>query len=325
MLEFSKRNIRTWSILGPRGTFGAALYELARERNDFVVLSADLGGSSGLNRFMNSYPDQFMNVGIAEQNMIGIAAGLAKEGVTAFATSFAPFITLRSGEQVRLNLGYMKLNVKAVGIGSGVSMGYLGNSHYGLEDVAVMRAIPNMTIISPADGVEIVKTVFAAVDNPNPMYIRLTGATNCPIIYNEDYDFKIGRAVVLKEGETVAIIATGSMVFECMEAAKNLESQGISTMVINMHTIKPLDTSMLNDIFQRTKLVVTVEEHSVIGGLGSAVAQFRAEYNSAPPVMILGLPDDFGKAGDYQYLLNKYGLKGDLISKTILEKIKSIN
>jgi transketolase len=322
MVEINKRNIRTWSILGARGTFGAAILELAKERQDFMVLSADLGSSSGLARFINSYPDQFINIGIAEQNMIGVAAGLAKEGIPVFATSFAPFITLRSGEQMRMNLGYMNLNIKAVGIGSGIAMGLLGNSHYGLEDAAIMRTIPNITVISPADGTEIVKTVFAAAAVKGPMYIRLTGAANNPIVYHEDYDFQIGKAVTIKEGQEVVIIATGTMVYESLKAAAILEEKGISVKVINMHTIKPLDTEVLDDVFKEAELIVTAEEHSIIGGLGSAVAEHKSNFSNAAPLQIIGLPDCFGKAGEYSYLLDKYGLRGEAIAEKIENRLK---
>lgn len=322
MVEINRRNIRTWSMLGARGTFGMAVLELAKEKQDFMVVSADLANSTGLSRFMNSFPNQFLNVGIAEQNMIGVAAGIAKEGILTFAASFAPFITLRSCEQIRMNLGYMNLNVKAVGIGSGIAMGYLGNSHYGIEDVAVMRSVPNLTVINPADGAEIVKTVFACAESEKPMYIRLTGAANQPVVYQEDYEFQIGKAVALREGHDVGIVAAGTMVHESLEAARLLESSGISTAVVNMHTIKPLDTEVLDELFSECELIVTVEEHSIIGGLGSAVTEYKAGLTGTPPQLLLGLPDRFGKAGEYQYLLEHYGLKGRHIADRIKNKLK---
>lgn len=308
MLPLTTANARQWCRFGSRAVFGQAILALAEHTPDLIVLSADLGNSSGLDRFRNAYPDRFINVGIAEQNLIGVASGLAKEGFTVFATSFAPFISMRAAEQVRMNLGYMHLNVKAVGIGSGLAMGFLGNSHYGLEDVAVMRSIPGITIVSPADCGEIVKTVFAAAKFEGPMYIRLTGGPNNPIVYQNDYNFEIGKAIRLREGADVCFIACGTMVYQSLEAAKLLEARGISAGVLNMHTIKPLDTDALRATMASTKLIVTVEEHSVIGGLGSAVAEFKAGLRNAPPQLILGLPDYFGKTAEHQYLLEKYGL-----------------
>jgi transketolase len=317
MLPLTTANARQWSRFGSRAVFGQAILALAEHTPDLVVLSADLGNSSGLDRFRNAHPDKFINVGIAEQNLIGVAAGLAKEGLTVFATSFAPFISMRAAEPVRMNLGYMHLNVKAVGIGSGLAMGFLGNSHYGLEDVAVMRSIPGITIVSPADCGEIVKTVFAAAKHKGPMYIRLTGGPNNPIVYQSDYEFEIGKAVRVREGSDVTIVACGTMVYHSVEAAKLLEARGISAAVVNMHTIKPLDTDALRSALGSSKLLVTVEEHSVIGGLGSAVAEFKAGLRNAPPQLILGLPDYFGKTAEHQYLLEKYGLVGAGIADRI--------
>jgi transketolase len=300
--------------------FGQAILSLAESAPELMVLSADLGNSSGLDRFRKTYPEQFVNVGIAEQNLVGVAAGLAKEGFTVFATSFAPFLAMRASEQIRMNMGYMDLPVKAVAIGSGVSMAYLGNSHYGIEDAAVMRAIPNMTVVSPADCGEIVKCVYAAAKYPGPMYIRLTGAPNNPVVYSEEYDFVIGKAITLREGSDVTIVANGTMVHESLEAAKLLEEQGISAAVVNMHTIKPLDTAVLDRAFAGSKLVVTVEEHSVVGGLGSAVAEYKAGVRNAPPQLILGLPDAFGVTAEYKYLLDKYGLLAPHIARRVAER-----
>lgn len=317
MLEINASNARQWSRLGSRGTFGQAVLALGERYPDLMVMSADLGTSSGLDRFKKTFPDRFLNVGIAEQNLVGMAAGLAKEGYNVFATSFAPFISMRAAEQIRMNLGYMEMNVKAVAIGSGVSMGFLGNSHYGIEDAAVMRAIPNMTVVCPADCAEIVKTVEAAAQFKGPMYIRLTGAVNNPPVYTEDYAFQIGRAITLREGADVTIIANGSMVHESLEAAKLLEEQGIAAGVVNMHTIKPLDTAAVDAACARSGLIVTVEEHSIVGGLGSAVAEYKTALRRAPPQLIIGLPDRFDKAGDYRYLLEKHGLVAQQIAQRI--------
>ena len=219
MIEITKAKARLWSRLGARAVFGQAILETAKERDDFYVLSADLAQSSGLVRFRGEFPDRFVNCGIAEQNLIGIAAGLAKDGTNVFATSFSPFVTMRACEQVRMNMGYMQLNIKTVGLGSGLVMAQLGNSHFGLEDASVMRAIPGMTVINPADGAEIVKAVEALCEFSGPAYLRLTGGPGLPVVYEEDFDFRIGKAIPLRDGKDVAIIATGTMVRYALEAA----------------------------------------------------------------------------------------------------------
>ena len=319
-MEITSKNARQWSRLGSRGVFGQAILSLAETKKDLMVLSADLGSSSGLSRFKNAFPDKFINIGISEQNMIGVAAGLAKEGSVVFATSFAPFIAMRSSEQIRMNMGYMDLNIKAVAIGSGIAMAFLGNSHYGIEDASIMRSIPNLTVVSPADCGEIVKTVFAAAEYEGPMYIRLTGEANNPVVYKEDYNFEIGKAITLREGSEITIIANGTMVYESLEAAKILELEGLSATVVNMHTIKPLDTSVIDKAVASSKLVVSVEEHSVIGGLGGAISEYKTSLRNAPPQLIIGLPDKFGKVGEHRYLLEKYGLTAKQIAEKIVKQ-----
>jgi transketolase len=255
--------------------------------------------------------------------MIGVAAGLAKEGSVVFATSFAPFIAMRASEQIRMNMGYMDLNIKAVAIGSGIAMAFLGNSHYGIEDASIMRSIPNLTVVSPADCGEIVKTVFAAAEYEGPMYIRLTGEANNPVVYKEDYNFEIGKAITLREGSEITIIANGTMVYESLEAAKILELEGLSATVVNMHTIKPLDTSVIDKAVASSKLIVSVEEHSVIGGLGGAISEYKTSLRNAPPQLIIGLPDKFGKVGEHRYLLEKYGLTAKQIAEKIVKQYES--
>lgn len=320
-MKITGKENKQWSRLGSRATYGQAILMLAEKSENLMVLSADLGNSSGLDRFKATYPDKFLNIGIAEQNMIGVAAGLAKEGSVVFASSFAPFITMRAAEQVRMNMGYMDLNIKTVAIGSGVSMSFLGNSHFGLEDAAIMRSIPNMTVVSPADCAEIVKTVFAAAEYPHPTYIRLTGAVGFPVVYEDDYDFQIGKAVEIKTGTDVSIVATGSMVYESLEAAKILQEEGISVSVLNMHTIKPIDTNALDNLISKGKPIFTIEEHSITGGLGSAVAEYVSSMPNSPVVNRIGLPDEFVITAEYRYILEKYGLVGSQIANTIKQKI----
>ena len=252
---------------------------------------------------------------------LGIAGGLAKEGYKVFCSSFATFASMRSYEMVRLNLGYMGFDIKVVGLAAGFAMGMFGNTHYATEDIALMRAVPGLCIISPADCAEVVKAIRAAAQYDGPVYLRLTGNAGNPIVYNDEYDFKIGRAVTLKEGVDVAIIATGSMVYESLEAAKLLEAQEISAAVIDMHTIKPLDTSVIDRSLDK-RLIVTVEEHSLIGGLGGAVAEYKSGLKNAPPQLILGIEDKFKKAGSYKYMLEQNGLTALHIANSIMERIR---
>lgn len=322
MVPINSLNARMWSKLGSRGTFGVAMHELGRSSENLMLITADLAVLTGLTRFMEHYPDKFVNVGIAEQNMIGVAAGMAKEGRNVFVTTYATFVTMRSFEQVRLNLAYMGLNVTLVGSGSGLVMGMSGNSHYGIEDISLMRAIPGMVVLSPADGAEIIKCVSAAAAYEGPVYIRLTGGMNNPIVYTEDYNFEIGKAVTLKEGNDITIFATGTMVYESLIAAKILEEHSISASVINFHTIKPLDTSVIDQACRSSKLIVTVEEHGIIGGLGGAIAEYKSTLPQSPSQLFIGLPDKFGKMGDYKFLLEKYGLTGEQISEKIINTLK---
>ena len=317
MMEITKSKARLWSRLGARAVLGMALLETAKERDDFYVLSADLGQSSGLARFRAEFPERFVNAGIAEQNMIGLAAGLARDGTNVFATSFSPFVTMRACEQVRMNMGYMQLNIKTVGLGSGLVMAQLGNSHFGIEDGAVMRAIPGMTVVNPADGVEIVKTVEALCDFRGPVYLRLTGGPGLPVVYEADYDFRIGKAVPVREGKDIAILAAGTMVHEARKAADLLAERGIDAAVLDMHTIKPLDTEAVEAQLGK-RLIVTVEEASVVGGLGSAVAEALAPKKNRPPQLMLGIRDCFPHAGSYAYLLEQCRLTGEKIADDIL-------
>lgn len=324
-MEISKKNIVVWSMLGQRATYGQVLYELAKERDDFFVMSADVGTSSGLKRFAEEIPDRYLNVGIAEQNLVSVASGMAKEGNTVFVSSFSTFMSMRAYEQMRIDAAYMNNNVRAVGIVSGVSAAYQGNTHFGLEDAAIMRCVPNMTVVEPADCLEVFKTVEASLDYQGPMYIRLTGVTKMPSVYKQDYDFEIGKGIKLTEGSDVLIIATGSMVYNSLQAAKQLAEEGISCSVVNMHTIKPLDKDILIENIDGKKLIVTVEEHVTIGGLGSAVAEALADVREKPSQILIGLPNEFLKSAAYTELLNHYGLSVDRIKERIKSEINKNN
>ena len=316
MIQIKRNKVKLWSRIGARATYGQAMLEMAKVREDFYVMSADLCQSSGLVRFRDEFPNRFLNAGIAEQNMIGIAAGLAKDGMNVFATSFSPFITMRACEQVRMNMGYMQLNIKTVGLGSGLVMAQLGNSHFGIEDASVMRAIPGMTVIEPADGAEIVKAVEALCDYKKPAYLRLTGGPGLPFVYEEDFDFEIGKAIRVREGRDIAIIATGTMVYYAMKAAEILAEQNIEATVIDMHTIKPLDQECVDSQLDKN-LIVTVEEATIVGGLGSAVAEHLASKHKKPAQIMIGIDDCFPLAGSYEYLLKQCGLTAELIAEKI--------
>ncbi len=324
MFEINKRNIRTWSMLGTRGTFGACMLGLAKNDPNLLCLTSDLCATSGLEHFRIEYPEQLINVGIAEQNMLGIAAGLSMDGYRVFASTFATFASMRALEQLRTGLAYMNLNVKVVGLASGFSMAFFGNTHYAIEDLAITRAIPNLLVVSPADGLETIKVLSALAEYEGPAYVRLTGQANCPVIYSEDYEFQLGKGVVLKEGRDIALIATGTIVSEALKAAEQLEQQGICCTVVDMHTVKPLDTELLDELLSVHKMIVTVEEHSIIGGLGSAVAEFLTSQNKLPQHIILGISDTFTHPGTYPYLLQRHGLTADQIFQKIQNKVLSL-
>lgn len=322
-MNYSKINAKIFSRLGHRGSFAMTLMELAETMPNLSVMTADLATLTGLERFIEKHADKFYNLGIAEQNMIGVASGMAKEGFVVFATTYANFITMRSFEQIRMNLGYMKANVKIVGTGGGISMAMSGNSHYGIEDIAIMRAIPNMTVVAPCDGFSISKCITAAANSDKPMYIRLTGGANAPIVYDTDFDFEIGKGITLRKGKEVAIFAHGTMVYESLLAADILKDKiGIDCTVVDMHTVKPLDTDIVERACQESKLIVSVEEHSVIGGLGGAIAEYTATLKARPPQLFLGLPDMYGKAGEYEFLLDKYGLTAQKIAQSIEKRLE---
>jgi len=249
--------------------------------------------------------------------MIGMAAGFAKEGFIPFATTYGTFASMRCADQVRVNMGYMKLPIKLIGLTSGLSVGILGATHTSNEDLAVLRAIPNIDIISPADCMETIKAVQAASLTESPTYIRLTGTTTNPPVYMEDYDFKIGKAVTLRTATDVNIIANGTMVYMALKVSDLLKEKGIEAGVINMHTIKPLDENAVIEA-AKAKKIVTIEEHSIIGGLGSTINDCLAKNKISTPCLNLGLTDEYKHAADYNYLLDFYGLNANELTKKIL-------
>lgn len=294
------------SKIATRDAYGKALLELGRENPNIVVLDADLAKSTKTINFGKAFPDRFFDMGVAEQNMVGTAAGLAAAGKIPFCSSFAIFASGRAFEQVRNSVAYSAVNVKIGASHAGITVGEDGGSHQSVEDIALMRVLPNMTVFVPADAIEVAGAVKAAAAMNGPVYIRL-GRTAVPVLHGEDFVFTPGRAVVLKEGKDAAIIATGIMVSAALEAANMLAGEGISARVLDMYTIKPLDAEAVVKAARDTGALVTAEEHSVIGGLGSAVAEVIAE-NHPVPVKRVGIPDKFGESGTPAELLEKYGL-----------------
>lgn len=323
MIQYSSANIRMWSRLGPSGAFGAAALELGESRMDTIVISADMSFASGIERFRAKYPERHYEVGIAEQNLIGVAAGIASEGFTPYVTTYATFMATRAMDQVKMCLGYMKQNVKMVGVMAGLSAGILGPTHMGIEDISIMRAVPNITILSPADTTETVKALLAAADLEGPCYIRLTGEMNQPVVYTEDYSFVPGRAIQLRDGKDISIFATGTMVYEALQVAENLMETGISCRVIDMHTIKPLDKAAI-DQAGSSKIFVSMEEHSVLGGLGGAIAEHLSQGENTPPLLRIGIEDFYPHAGSHDKLFTECRLTVKDITTKIRERYLEI-
>ncbi|WP_167958588.1 transketolase family protein [Anaerosporobacter faecicola] len=301
-----------------RESYGNALAELGKEYDNLYVLDADLAAATKTGIFKKAFPERHIDCGIAECNMVGIAAGMATTGKIPFVSSFAMFAAGRAFEQVRNSVGYPHLNVKIGATHAGISVGEDGATHQCNEDIALMRAIPGMVVINPADDVEAKAAVRAAVEYEGPVYLRF-GRLAVPVINDRpDYKFEIGKGVLLKEGTDVTLVATGLCVSETLEAAKMLEADGISAEVINIHTIKPLDEDIIIKSAAKTKKVVTIEEHSVIGGLGSAVCDALSA-NLPTKVMKIGVNDVFGESGPAVQLIKKYGLDSESIYKRVKE------
>ena len=304
-----------------RDGYGKALVECGEIYPNLVVMDADLAESTKTAMFQKAYPDRFFDCGIAEGNMIGVAAGLAAAGKVVFASSFAMFATGRAYEQIRNTVGYPMLNVKIGASHAGITVGEDGASHQCNEDIALMRTIPGMVIINPADYIEAQEAVKAAIKHSGPVYLRF-GRSNVPVINErEDYHFEIGKGTLLKEGKDVTIVATGLMVNSALEAAKALEKDGIDAEVINIHTIKPLDEEIIIKSAKKTGKVITAEEHSIIGGLGSAVCDCLCE-KAPTPVYKIGVRDVYGESGSANDLMKKYKLDGEGVYLQIKEYLK---
>ena len=302
-----------------RDAYGEALLELGREKKNVVVLDADLSGSTKTGKFAKEFPDRFYNLGVSEQDLIGTAGGLSLTGKLPFASTFAVFETGRAWEQIRQTICYSNLNVKLVATHSGITVGEDGASHQAIEDVTLMRVIPNMTVIVPADAHETRQVIRTIADYFGPVYVRL-GRAKVPAVMPEDYRFQIGKAHVFHIGKDANIVAMGIMVAVALESAKILRDEGIDTGVINMSTVKPLDTDTLLRASKACRLIVTAEEHSVIGALGSAVSEFLSE-NNPTRLLRIGIKDTFGCSGTSKELLKLYGLTADNMVKSIKEAL----
>ncbi|CAH2214988.1 transketolase family protein [Tepidibacter aestuarii] len=305
--------------IATREAYGNALVKLGQMNENVVVLDADLSKSTKTAGFQKAFPERFFNMGIAEQNLIGAAAGMSTAGKIPFASTFAMFAAGRAFEVIRNSVCYPKLNVKVCATHAGLTVGEDGASHQSVEDMAIMRSIPNMTVIVPADGVEAEQIIFEVAKYNGPVYVRL-GRSAVPTIFDENYKFEIGKGVEVLEGTDATVIACGIMVNEAMKAHEMLKEEGISLRVINMPTIKPIDTDIIIKAAKETKAIVTAEEHSVIGGLGSAVSEVVAE-NCPVKVKKVGVKDTFGESGTPNDLLEKYGLTANDIVKAVKESL----
>ena len=301
--------------IATRESYGNALVELGREHADVVVLDADLAGATKTSTFKKEFPDRHFDCGIAEGNMMAVAAGIASMGMVPFASTFAMFAAGRAFEQVRNSIGYPHLNVKIGATHGGISVGEDGASHQCCEDFALMRSIPGMTVICPADDVEARAAVKAAYEFEGPVYLRF-GRSGVPVFHDEDYKFEIGKGEVLQEGNDIAIIATGIMVGEAIKAGEELRGEGINARVINLSTIKPLDEKLVLKAAEECGKIVTCEEHSIIGGLGEAVSSLLSE-KLPTPVRRIGVNDEFGHSGPAADLLKDFGLSAENIVETV--------
>ncbi|MFH1751193.1 MAG: transketolase C-terminal domain-containing protein [Candidatus Micrarchaeota archaeon] len=303
-----------------RDGLGKGLLELGLTHPEVVVLCCDLKDSTRVQWFEEKYPDRYFEVGVAEQNMAGIAAGMASEGKIPFIASYAVFSPGRNWDQIRVSICYSENNVKVIGAHAGISVGPDGATHQALEDVAIMRCLPKMTVISPCDWVEAMKATIASVDIKGPAYIRLS-RDKVPVITAEDTPFKIGRAEIFRDGSDVSLIASGQLVYEALVAAKELEKEGVSASVINNHTIKPIDKAALIKAAKATGAIVTAEEHQIQGGMGSAISEVLCE-NYPVPMKYVGIDDRFGESGTPDSLLDKFCLRGKDIAMKAREVLK---
>ena len=321
MIEITKKNIRVWSMLGMRRILGPAMKDIIEQDRKVLFATADTGRYYAYDDLLRTYPENVVDVGIAEQNLIGASAGLQNEGFNVYAVTYATFLTSRALDQIRVNLGYMGLGVKLIGEAGGMCDGNFSATHMALEDISNTRNIPNMRVITPADGMELVKTLIALKDAAYPAYVRMTGRFPIPVIYREDYDFEIGKAVTLREGKDVVILSNGTLLGDVLKAAEMLAEKGVDCKVINLHTVKPLDEETLRAV-AGYRLVVTAEERLLYGGLGSAVAEFYAQEPIRPRMLMLSVGTQYPKAQEYDDLLKTCGLTAPQMAESILSALK---
>ena len=315
------KKINFYSGIGMRASFGMIMLDLVKKNKNLIVLTSDVSTSAGLDRFKSQHKNNYLEIGISEQNMIGVAAGLSNDGFQVFTSSFSPFQTLRCLEQIKVNLGYMNEKIIMVGLASGLVLGPLGFTHCSIEDIGAIRSIPNIKIISPSDGLETTKAIIASIKENSSIYIRLTGGAPAPIINKTNYNFEIGKSVNLIEGRDLAIISNGAILSECYAASEILKNKNISCKLINMHTVKPLDENTLKEVFKKFKYIFTVEEHNVIGGLGSAIAEFFSNLKTDNRLVRIGVDDLYSKSGSYHFMKKINNIDADSIVETIEREI----
>ena len=323
MIEITKKNIRVWSMLGMRRILGPAIKDLVEQDRRVLFATADTGRYYAYDDLLRTYPENVVDVGIAEQNLIGASAGLQNEGFNVYAVTYATFLTARALDQIRVSLGYMGIGVKLIGEAGGMCDGNFSATHMGLEDISNVRNIPNIRVITPADGMELVKTLTALRDAEYPAYVRMTGRFPIPVIYKEDYDFRIGKAVTLREGKDIAFVSNGTLLGDVLKAADLLAEQGVDCKVVNLHTVKPLDEEALREI-AGYRLVVTAEEHLLYGGLGSALAEFYAQEPVRPRMLMLSVGTEYPRAAEYPDLLKNCGLDAESMANRIVEEIQKL-
>lgn len=307
-------------LIDPRKVFGKQVLELAKQDPRILAISTDSSGSSGFGPFKEYFPKRHLEFGLTEQSAIGFSAGLALSGKIPFFCAITPFITMRCYEQVRDDLAYTFTNVKIVGRNSGLDYSYLGYTHQSLEDIAIIRSLPNMVVIAPSDPIEIAACVKEVAKYIGPVYIRI-GSEKMPTFHNSSYHFSLGKGEILQKGRDITLITMGGMVWRALEAAKELVKSGIKVGVVNMPTIKPLDCKLLLQVSKETDIILTIEDHSVVGGLGSAVSEFLSQENPTR-IIKLGIPDMFSSTGSYEELMGKYNLSIKGIISTVMNILK---
>ena len=318
---FSEANIRKYSLLGTSAILGQVAPILIARNEKVIFVSADLVMFSGMERVSKMFPNKIINVGIAEQNMIGVAAGLSSEGFIPISSTYASFLTTRALDQIRLAYGYMNLKGVLVGVASGLSVGILGPTHMAIEDISVINSVPNFTILSPCDTTESLKCILSATMVEGPVYVRLTGGQSLPLVYDKDYDFVVGKTYLLRDGKDLTIFATGAVVANTLIAAEILSQHGYEAKVVNVPTLKPLSSDEVL-MHLNKKLVFTIEEHSVIGGLGSIISNLLINHRFSGQLTKIGINDYYEHAASYDFLIEQYGLSANKISERILNVIR---